>query len=92
MIPQTGPIFVAEPRENYVHECNVYCHDDIHARVLYTDGELPEGTVAIVAGDLRDDIVEIRPAPELPPIDPTDSQQRSWSHRWLVLAREHKAG
>lgn len=81
---------MAEPRP-VEHECNAYCKGDIHARILYTDAtELPEGLVAILAGGRRDDIVEIRPALEVPLIDPTDPLKREWAAAWLVLAREHK--
>lgn len=78
---------VVEPRSGE-HECNFYCSGDIHARILYHDGPIPEGEiVGIITSDRRDDVISMRLAPEVPPVDPSDPLQRSWSHRYLVLAK-----
>lgn len=80
--------FLAESR-NVPHECNAYCRGDVHAMILWCDGDtLPPGTTAILSGRRRWNIVDIKPAPEVPPIDPSDPDRREWSHRFVVWSRE----
>lgn len=64
------------------HECNFYCRDDVHCFIAYSLEPLTDDIVAFI--DLlgrRIDILERRPAPEVPPVDPTDPSGIEWPFR-----------